>query len=146
MKANFEMTREDFLQFNLYHHAHSPALRKQRAFVVGTCVVCALLIAAVIQLPADPEGNLSALWMIVLFFLLFAAMIPMTWKRGLSKTVDRMLTEGKNHAMLGKKEILITPVEISAAGELKSMIVRWKAVERIEQESDILYVYISSVE
>ena len=28
LKIRFEMTREDFLAFNLYHHQHSPTFRR----------------------------------------------------------------------------------------------------------------------
>jgi membrane protein implicated in regulation of membrane protease activity len=147
MKANFELTKEDLLTYNLSHQARSPALRRQRAWTVGVCLGAAVILGGVMCLPSAGDfGRVANFWPVAYFFLAIGILKPLLWRRQVRRIVDRMLNEGRNRSLLGKREVLITPADISTAGELRSTIVRWKAVERIVEEREVLYVYISSVD
>jgi hypothetical protein len=144
MQINHELKMGDLVAFILYHHAHSPTLRRQKYFVCWTLAVAGLLLAAlqVLAVARLPDS----LWGVSLILLLSGAFYPAFYRAWLSRTVERMFSEGQSDHLLGKKEVSITPVEIVEASATRSTTVRWSAVERIETDGDLVYVYISAVE
>lgn len=146
MQVSFEMTREDIIAFNLYHSAQSPNLSRQRWSIILAFLFAAGVLAIMMMVPGELQKLFRGLWPVALFLFVTAVLVLFTWRRFLRKAVDQMLDEGRNRSLLGKKEVIITPVEITGVGDLKSVTLRWKAVERIELDESYLFIYYSALE
>jgi hypothetical protein len=145
MKIAFDLTKEDLIAFNLHRQQSSSTLRRQRRLVAGIFVVTGLVIAAFLLRHPFPS-ELSVCWMAVAVFLLTPLFLPGSYRRNTIRLVGRLIDEGRNRSLLGRREITMTPVDLCAASELRSTTVRWKAVERIEEDLQYLYIYVSSLE
>jgi hypothetical protein len=147
MQVSFEQTKDDLIAYNLYHSAHSPAIRRQRRTMIAVFVSAALVVAMLLlSFPSSPTPPPGILWVVVAAFLIGAAVLPRSYRRGVIKIVGRMIDEGQNRTLLGRREITISPVDLGAASELRSTTVRWKAVEKVVEDGDYLYIYISALE
>jgi hypothetical protein len=145
MQVNVELTMDDIVAFNNFHHDHSPTLRRQKYLVSVLLVIAAgIAILAVILKPSLARKSDVWLWIPVL--LIGAAVYPAIYRAWLSRVVRGMFSEGSLEPLLGRKEVSITPVEIVETGASRSTTVRWSCVQRIEQAPDVLYVYISATE
>src|SRR5262245_40395662 len=145
MQVSFDLTKEDLIAHNLYRQQRSPSIQRQRRMVSGVFLIGGLALGAVLLTHEHSSASFLA-WAMVALLLVTPAILPSSYRRSTIKLVGRLIDEGKNKSLLGRKEITITPVDICGAGELRSMTVRWKAVERIEETSDYLYIYFSSLE
>ena len=135
---------DDLVAFNKYHHAHSPTLRRQMYGPAILAGLAAVAFALIELLKPSPRG--STYWPSVVLLLLAAAGYPAFHRFWLSRTVRAMFSEGSLEPFLGKKEVSMTPVEIVETGATRSTTVRWPCVQRVVQNQDVLYVYISATE
>jgi hypothetical protein len=147
MHLEFDLTKDDVVAFNLYHFAHSPSFRRKKWInlvwvIVGLVSVC-VLAAIVVE---RSGGSADVLWTLLVSIPLYIACYPYLLRRAQRKIVERLIAEGQNRDQFGKKQLTFTPIEITAAGELTSTTVRWKAVERIEVAEAYAYVYFSALQ
>lgn len=140
--VRFEMTKDDFLAFNLYHHRNSPSIQAQQRGVLVLLVVVGLLVGLIPLL--RPAAR--ALWAVSAVFIGAACLLPFNFNKAARRIVDKMLSEGQNKGLLGLKEVTLSPAEIGTTGALRSASTRWPAVERIVTTDEALYVYVSALE
>jgi hypothetical protein len=147
MQLEFDLTKEDVIAFNMYHYAHSPSVRRKKwinlvwviVVLVSVCVLAAIAVER-------SGGSADFLWTLLVSIPIYIACYPYLLRRAQRKVVERLIAEGQNRDQFGKKQVTITPIEITAAGELTSTTVRWKAVERIEVVEAYAYVYFSALQ
>jgi hypothetical protein len=146
MQVTFEMTKDDYIAFNVHHQGHSPIFVRSRRNVTGILALFGLGLGALSMLPGNKASIFVGLSFLSIFFFLSAARHLLNWRDRVRKAVERVLGENRNLAMLGKKEIVLTPVEMTAVGDLKSATYRWKAVEKIEGDDEHHYIYVGPLE
>jgi len=147
MHLTFDLTQDDIMAYQLYHYAHSPAARRQKWTGAVWVVILGLMVWVIpVFLTGSFGQSARTWWPFLLVAPLSLSLFLLRWKSILRRNIERMIAEGSNRALLGRKEVTITPVEITAAGELRSTTVRWKAVERIEVADEYAYVYFSALE
>ena len=146
MRIQFELGKEDLVAYNLYHHSHSPTTRGQKRKGSVNIVLLGLMFwVGPVILAGPSKEHALALSPFLLIIPLGLAIFAWRWPVMLRRNIERMISEGENRGLVGKKEVTITPVEITAAGDLTSVTVRWKAVERIEVAQDCAYLYFSAL-
>jgi hypothetical protein len=140
--VRFDFTQDDFIAFNLYHHAHSPATRSIKARMIFFILAIGAVSLAIKLL--RPQSH-DVLWGFALGSVIGALIFPWSFRRSLRRNVGKMLSEGKNKNLLGPREIVLSPAELRSTGSMGAATTAWPAVERIVKGDDVLYLYTTSM-
>lgn len=150
MTIEFDITGDDVSAFNLYHHRHSPAARRQylRSWLVPAFVW--LLVCTGIWYLADRERNtplqtfrnLLPLFSGIPLYLLY---FPWAYRRRLQKIVAGMVNEGQNRGLFGRHRVTISPEGVVDSGKLGQSSTAWRAVERVVAAGEHAYIYTNAI-
>jgi hypothetical protein len=148
MKAEFELTVEDYLELTTVHTARSPTVRRQRrsGLLIG-CILLMALPTLVLVTSDKPVGEtVRAIWPLLTAPILFLlTVIPyIRWKT--SRMAKRMLLEGGPSGFSGPCSLAIETgglVETRAAGVTTR---HWDSVEKILVTATHVFIYTSAIE
>ena len=149
MKIRFETTIEDIVAWNRFHFAQSPAMRRQRWTLTLLVPAFAGVIAwfdylAWLDSPAH-EG--VAFWMYAIVFAFFwfvAIQFLLPWRT--AQNVRKLLAEGSNHSVLGRREMELVNNRLIVKMEWIESSYDLRAIEKIVSNGDYAFVYISSIQ
>jgi hypothetical protein len=140
MELEYEVTLEDVTAFALFHHAHSPHLRRRRRLLrvglAGTLVLVAAVVATLARSPLLATVGLA-------FALAFYWMFPRRYERGLRESVAKMYAEGKNLDVLGKTKLSLDDAFIVESTATRDVRTRWSAVEALVDTDLHLFIYVT---
>jgi len=145
MKVSFDLTRQDYIEYNIFHHLNSKASRKSMQIIRFAIPVIYLLLAY----PISKVSEIPFWWwatILTIISVVWVIKYPKSFKKTIAKRVGKMLDEGKNVGLLGNRTIEITDTAITSEGQAGEMKTNWEAVERICETEDYLFLYIASVQ
>lgn len=150
MTAEYQLTKDDLIAFNLYHHFHSPTARRRylRSWLVPAFIW--LLICTGIWYLADRERGTALRTFLDLLPLfggvpLYLMYFPWTYRRRLRKMIAGMVSEGRNRGLFCRHRVAISPDGITDSGEFGQASTAWRAVERVAQGGDRAFVYTDAL-
>jgi hypothetical protein len=139
MKVEYELKKEDYINFNIYHIKNSKVIRKtllaQRYIVPIIFLVIPLLFGRFNEIPFFPL-SIALIW--IIFYPKYFMSVTM-------KRVSKMIEEGKNNDLLGNHIVIVDEeglVEKSKNGENS---INWMGVERIVSTESYFFIYVSSI-
>lgn len=150
MTAEYEITKEDLIAFNLYHHRHSPTARWQYLRSWFLPAIVWLLVCIVIWHLADRGRgtplrtflDLLPLFAVVPFYLLY---FPWAYRRKLLKIVAGMVSEGQNRGLFSRHRVTLSPEGVTESCEYGQTSAAWCAVERVAVSDMHAYIYTSAL-
>jgi hypothetical protein len=151
MEAQFEVVLEDLLAFNLYHHQHSPALRRFFRRLLFVLVLALGMLTSITALYGMLVGLFEAKrWVPLLVMSLvgigaYLACVPFIRHWGVRKQVRLMMAEGKNSGLYGQHRLSIAPDGIREVVSVGESFRRWIGVERIAVTEDYAFFYQTAV-
>ena len=146
----YELTADDFVEFNHFHHKHSPELR--RRLLVSRIVIPLFMISALLLTPLlvqrNDRGYLDSLTQLRWFFavppvLFFYA--PFAWKRRQARLIRRMLNEGSTRSLLGNCLLTLNDDSISVQRPSSLSTYGWEATDQIRVTSEYCFIYVTSI-
>lgn len=150
MTVEFELTPDDWVAFNLYHHRRSPTARRRylRSWLFPAAVW--LLGCMVLWYLADRGRGTPLQTFLALLPLFVAAPIYLLWypwayRRNLEKIVAGMVSEGTNRQLFCRHRVTISPDGIAESGEFGRSTTTWQAVERVVADGEYAYVYLNAL-
>lgn len=150
MTAEFEITKDDLIAFNLHHHHHSPTARRQYLLSWFVPAFIWLFVCTGLWHLADRERgtplrtflDLLPLFSGVPIYLLY---FPWAYRRKLRKIIDGMVGEGQNRGLLGHRRVTISSEGITESGEHGQTSTAWRAVERVSVTDEHAYIYTNAL-
>ncbi|SEO05979.1 hypothetical protein SAMN04488134_103251 [Amphibacillus marinus] len=145
MEFKFEITEEDYLQFNLYHSENSPS---QKKLVRVLRWVIPIVFASIIYYVGTAVFHQPSLYWLIISLLFSGAWIiwyPRFYKKQLKKQVSKMLSEGDNSALFGEKTMVIEGNEIKVFDKYASTTVVKENIKAINYYDDMIIIYLSSI-
>ena len=146
--VEYERTLEDIIEFNLFHRANSPGLRRRE---LVTEVVVALLVfigslTAGYMLNFDKRviTGFSFVLALLLSFLPFF-IFPYVNRADLIQQLRKLTKEGDNRAILGRQTISLTPDNIVVKAQRLESKCMWDSIDKIAQNDKYIFIYISSI-
>lgn len=146
MSIEFEIEREDLVEFTLFHHQHSSVSRTQRRrkmLVLSVALVLLLGFLVRFAMPMPDFWFLAAGCVLLIVGLLVSYPRIQEWQ--LRTMVERMYGEGRNLLLYGPRRIVLTPQFLNNASPQSQSVTRWLGVEKLVVADRALYIYISSV-
>lgn len=141
MELRYTVTENDYIQYNLYHHAHSPSTRRTVAiFRFGVPVILVILSLLTIR-----HHNLFAWLPAIILAVLWLALTPGFFRRSIAKNVKKLMYEGRYSEFIGDFTVTLLDDTIRYAGNGQTMETAYNRVERVEHDAERLYIYIGSL-
>jgi hypothetical protein len=143
-KVEYDLTKEDYIAFNMHHIDHSPTIKRslfiQRYVVALVFLVVPFIFSNMtgvpVLLPLIVYGGIFIAW--ILYY-------PRYFVATTKKRILKMIDEGGNDSLFGPRTMILSESgveEISDMGESRSS---WRSVEKIDETAEHIYIYISSV-
>lgn len=146
MSIEFEISMDDILEFNLYHHQHSPNSR--RAYLVLRFVISILMLlislSFLIQTFVDESSMAYFLFWLILA-ILWIVLFPRLYQRSIKKEIAKMYNEGKNKGIICKHKLSLTPDMIINTTDFGESKTRWSSIEKIVSTDNHIFIYASAV-
>ncbi len=147
MEAEYELTVDDIVAFNVHHRKASPTIRRvgRLALIIVLFAIALIGISTITGKDAPAErASSGVIWLVVLIGVIF--IFAYQSRYGFAKIVRRMLGEGLNVALLCRRRVAIDRDAISVVSEYFERKTRWPAVEKVVETGDYLFIYLSSVQ
>jgi hypothetical protein len=133
---------DDIAHFNHYHLQRSPRMKRHR---VVTAISIMLMWASVAFL-LFPWLHIGALGLGMLVAGIYVAATSRSGpSRHQTEAIRRLFDEGKNRALFGHHRMLLHDDRIEVSTEYSRGEVRWEGVERVEQDEQYVYIYVSAL-
>jgi hypothetical protein len=144
MKIDYQLTKQDYIDFNMNYMSNSKTIKRlfiaQRYIVPIMFLVIPFVLIRVTSIPFGYwfKGFLvsGVLW--VIFY-------PKYFQWTVSKRIIKMLDEGDNTDMLGKRSLSLTEKGIIDCSTLSESKTDWSVIEKITQTQKHIFIFISSV-
>src|SRR5690606_12455625 len=133
MKIEIEITRQDFMNFNLYHF-------RTKSLVRTSIIGLAGLLILQYSINKDEE-NMSIMTVgitSIFYILIFAAIMYFSLAR--SKSVPK-----ENGSFLGKKVYEFSEESISFSDKDSDGRLHWQAIKSFEEDSKGFYLYLDTI-
>ncbi|KMT21880.1 YcxB family protein [Clostridium cylindrosporum] len=144
MDINYELTKQDFIDFNIFHMSYSSTFKKvlfiQRYILPLIFFVVPFIIASMSNVPL-------LYWIIaaLLGYLLWANFYPRLLKRIMAKKISEMIDEGKSAEFLGSRRLILNDDGIIGSSEHNESKTDWSSVGDVVETKSHIFIYIDSV-
>ncbi len=142
MTIEYELTTQDFMDFNLYHYHHSASM-KRNLLITRTAIPVLFLLVVLLQSHGSKDPDWYGITMAIVFSILWIVLYPKYLDRAIRRNLTKMMKEGKSEGLLGHRELSVTPESIvskTITGEARSNI-----IEKIDETDRYLFIYINAV-
>ena len=142
-KINFDLDKEDWLEFNLYWIKNSPSSKKMKN---RSLLALPILSVGIILLEGLNKGE----WLIpIVVFgvanILWYVFYPKRYENRVLKNSEKMISEGKNKKLLGPHEIELSDSGIKEQTPSSKAEVNWDIIEKFVETDDYFYLFDSAV-
>ncbi|KMT21879.1 YcxB family protein [Clostridium cylindrosporum] len=144
MNIKFELTKQDYIDFNIFHLSYSDSIRKS-LFIQRYIVSLIFLVVPFVF--ADFSTIPLWYWLIgfVAIYIGWVSFYPRYIKGVVSKRTSKMIDEGNNVGIIGHGSLTLNDNGIEGKGEHSESKTNWSAVENVAETKNHIFIYISGV-
>lgn len=142
MKLEYEITKQDYIDFNIYHMNHSITMKRslfiQRFFIPIIFLILPMFLVKITDIP---------LWywfgVFIILCVLWIIYYPKFFIKYVERNISKMLDEGKTTGILGNhifsytKEGVVDKTEFSETS--------YNLIEKIVESEAHIFIYVSAV-
>lgn len=144
MKINYEFTKEDYIDFNMYHGLRSKTVKKSIFLQQYILPIVYLIVPFFLEDFKSPKFKYC-----MGFFIVIAIMWIVFYKKYLNsymrKKVIKMMEEGEDSKNYGNKVMIISKEGIEDIGDHDQNKLRWDGVYKIEESDKHIFIYTNSM-
>lgn len=141
MQINFTVTETDYVQYNLYHLAHSPAAKRSLQLWRWGLPIAFIVLITLMGSWHSVYGWLPP----VVFAVAWWLGLPAWHRRSIAKNVKRLMYEGQSSEFLGDFEVTLGDSTLKYAGNGQTIEVVYSRVAKIVRDKERLYIYLGSL-
>ncbi|ALC80213.1 YcxB family protein [Bacillus gobiensis] len=144
MELKYELTKDDYLAFNLHYMKHSKMI-KQSLFMQRFLTPIIFLVLPFVLFWMTREFLIGFFITFVLVSIVWMAFYPKYFFAYIKKRLLKALNEGSNDNLLGQHVFIPSEdglIEKNSAGERKTS---WSGIERVEENDDYYFLFLSSM-
>lgn len=137
MKISYDLTKEDYMEFNMHHIFKTKSIRTTLFIERFVISIMFLLVPFLMK----PKGNIP----FAIIYVGWLVFFPKYFKGSIKRRLERMLNKEENKSLFGPQQLSITDVGIFEFDNLEKSKVTMKDVERVEVTENYTYIYISDM-
>ena len=145
LTLRFNLTREEFLDYNYYTSWSSPDRRSYRfRYFTRVLVLYGAVAAGYVYINRFRHDFLTDAFVFGAIGLIYALIVPMLVKRSIKSRVNAMLREPENQHILQTSEITLSDQGIIDKDSASESRYNWEAIVKKVETKDCYYLYTSS--
>lgn len=143
MKINFEITKDDYIKFNLYHLENSKL--HKNIFNIIRYIIPITLCIPIYLIGTRVFNQPSIYWIIVAmgFLIIWILTYPKEYRKSITKRVDKFISQGDNSSIFGSKTLEIIDGAIVVKGDFISETISLEGIKDIRIYEDMILIYLS---
>lgn len=145
MKIKYNLTEDDYVNFNIYHLKNSSSLK--RSIMINRFLTP--LIFLVMPFVLGNISNISFGYWAVIFVLTYILWVVL-YEKNLykinKKRIIKMLKENSNEGLLGEKTLEVDEKQIKSIDKSGESTIYIKTIKNIVEDKEYIFVYTNSVE
>jgi len=142
MKIEFELTKEDLLEFYVFHTQNdNRAIKAKKG--IGIYLPIILFVLATLQLIA-PNPNYFIVIMFYILGLLYILMAKRMSGKGLEKRIKPMFDKYDNSGIIGNHIITLSDESIIDEDQFSIFTLKWNGIKGIEENEKFYFLYVNS--
>lgn len=145
IEFKFEVTEEDYIKFNLYHAESSKP--HKRTYNTLRYLLPLLFSVPIYATATSVLKQPKLYWIIiaVLFAVIWIVTYPKQYKRLIRRETEKILRDGDNSLIVGKKTMIIDDEEIKVITEDSSESTLKRGIKDIKIYDDMILIYLSGI-
>ena len=145
LTLRFNLTREEFLEYNYYTSWSSPDRRSYRfRYFMRVLALYGLVAAGYVFINRNRHELLVDIFVFSAIGLIYALIVPVLVKRSIKSRVNSMLKEPENLHILQTSEITLNEEGIIDKDNASESRYNWEAIVKKVETKDSYYLYTSS--
>lgn len=144
MEITYNITEEDYLNFNMFHVENSKTIIKTLNIQRFSVPIFFLIFSYISSKIGDTPFIVSFIVFLILS-ILWIIFYPKYFYKHIIRNARKMLKEGKNAGLLGKHHMNMTEDGIEETTSNGGTKVNWSGIEQFKEDHYYLYLYNSSV-
>jgi hypothetical protein len=143
-KVEYDLTKEDYIAFNMHHIDHSPTI-KRSLFIQRYIVALIFLAFPFIYSRVSGAALLLPLIVYGVVFIIWILYYPRYFTASMKKRILKMINEGSNASLFGPRSITLNESGVTETSENDESRSSWRSIEKIDETAEHIYIYISSI-
>jgi uncharacterized membrane protein len=143
MIIEYEITENDYLFFNMYHFENSKTVKNTFALIRFIFPIIFLFLSLRSWI------NFEGLNPVSIFAFVFACVwlifFPKWMKKSVENRTRKIIREGNNKGLLGKKKLEINEDYIIETDQNAESKHKWNVIEKVVNTQDYIFIYASAV-
>ena len=147
MVIQYEILEEDYISFNILHQERSKHM-KRMILIVRCFFSFVFLYTLMLIFTTKKEIGIDSKiipFCLLFFSLYFIIFTPRYFKYSLKKQTRKLIKEGKNDSILGKKKLEIDNEYIIESDESTETKHKWSVIEKIVETDKYIFIYASAI-
>lgn len=140
MEISVDLTEQDLRDFGYYHHSHSKSSQRAKWGCAAPLFMWTLFWFWICLSDANPVKTATTLAPLLWGGPLSLITLFLLWGRGAGKQ-----TAQEQKALLGLRQIVITPEGLTESGATRISTAQWKGVENVVIGDKAIYIYVSGL-
>ena len=144
MEIYYNLTEEDYINFNLYHIKNSKTGKRALVLQRFLTPLFFIIISYIYSLISD----MSFLPLFITFLvtsILWVIFYPKYFYRLIARNAKKMMKEGKNDGLLGNHQLKLTEEGLVDTSSNKETKVTWSGITSFKEDDGYFLLYNSSV-
>ena len=139
----YELQKEDYVDFNLCHAEKSITVRKTIRFLR---IISPIMILICGYFITGGLKDLFGLSLFAIFASLFAIFVPKIYFRAMRRNIEKMINEGNDTSIFETRKVSIQEQEITHEIVQKGIFKKWSKIIKIEESNNNIFLYVSDLE
>lgn len=144
MKIDFQLTVEDYIEFNTEFIKSSETMKKSM-FIYRYVVSLMFLVAPFVFSRITEIPFLFWMGSFVIAYILWVVFYPRRIIKITEKRILKMLEEADNSEFIGEQSLSLTEDGIEKKSKVSEQKIDWISVQRITETKNLIIVYVSAV-
>lgn len=143
MRLDYELNKQDYLNFNIYHSENSETIKHNLKKQIIIPPIAYIVIGLALSLVT--EAGFIFLIAFVICSVFWVVFYPAYFKRVVKRNINKMLSEGKNTSLEYKISLSLDDAGIKSVSEKGESSIKWEGIERLSESNEYYFLYITSV-
>lgn len=142
MKIKYEITKDDYLKFNMYHLETSKGVKKE--LLIHRVIIPILLVAAAFAFTVlTGIGIVFSLPIFLIAAIAWAVYYPKFYKKNAMKNLDKMFSRGLQSASASKYVLNVKDEGIFASSQAGQTLHKWSDIVRFYETDEHIFLYVT---
>lgn len=144
MELVFDLTKEDYINFNI-DHLHISEVTKKRIFFQRYIFSLIFLVVPFIIVKVTDMNFWYWMIVFVIAYIYNVVFYNKRLEKRIIKHVNKLLKETNSKALIGKKILKVSKKGIEQISDVETSNTKWSAIEKMVEYPEYIYIYNTAI-